>query len=200
MARSDALICAIAGCENAIVVKSRGWCDKHYTRWKRHGDPEHVTQIDTRGLDVEGKLRAHGWDVTESGCWEWRGRKSGQRYGKLNIGQRHLLAHRLAYELWVGPIPGGLVVRHKCDNPPCINPEHLEAGTHADNSNDMVERRRTQDQRGANGPRAVLTDEDVSVIRVRYANGAIRQIDLAQEYGVTQTCISAIVRNKTWNY
>lgn len=191
-------MCAIQGCENQPVC--RGWCDKHYTRFKRHGDPEHVTQIDTRGLSVEGKLRAHGWNVTESYCWEWAGSRKSKRYGTLHINGRYLGIHRLAYETWVGPIPEGLVIRHKCDNTWCINPDHLETGTHADNSRDMVARNRQRDQKGSNHNMSRVTEEEVISIRKRYSEGGVFQTELAEEYGLTQTAISAIIRRKTWRH
>jgi hypothetical protein len=74
--------------------------------------------------------------VHPGGCWEWRGRRMPKGYGKLNRGTKTVYAHRLAFELRNGPIPDGLYVLHKCDNPPCINPDHLFLGTQADNVRD----------------------------------------------------------------
>lgn len=75
-------------------------------------------------------------------CWEWSGSSNGKGYGILVIGGRPILAHRHAYFLHFGVHPGPLFVRHACDNPPCIRPDHLSLGTAADNSNDMHERGR----------------------------------------------------------
>jgi hypothetical protein len=77
-------------------------------------------------------------------CWPWIGAKNPFGYGKISNGKRGVQAkaHRVAYEIAVGLPPGDLVVRHKCDNPPCVNPSHLEAGTQADNVHDMVSRGR----------------------------------------------------------
>lgn len=78
------------------------------------------------------------------GCWRWHGAKS-QGYGYINRGGRGegiVKATRYSYEIHKGPIPDGFLVRHKCDNPECTNPEHLELGTNADNSRDIVLRRR----------------------------------------------------------
>ena len=105
-------------------------------------------------------------------------------------------AHRLAYETWIGPIPEGHVVRHKCDNPPCINPEHLLTGTHADNSNDMVARGRTL--HSERHPAARLTKAEVSEIRSGYATGLVTQAQLAELYGVGQAQISRIILNTKW--
>jgi hypothetical protein len=84
------------------------------------------------------RLEKVGWDVTESGCWVWKGRRNSHGYGLYN----HQRVHRLMYEQKVGPIPDDLMIRHACDNPPCINPDHLLLGTMADNMGDMVERGR----------------------------------------------------------
>lgn len=74
-------------------------------------------------------------------CLEWTGGKAGPGYGYIHIGngiQRYV--HRISYQLAYGDIPDGLVIRHKCDNPLCVNPEHLETGTHKENMRDSVER------------------------------------------------------------
>jgi hypothetical protein len=97
-----------------------------------------------------------------------------------------------------GPIPEGVEVRHGCDNPPCCNPDHLSLGTHLDNGADMVIRGRSvygQRQHGAK-----LTDEKVREIRERYAQGDIPQRELGEEYGVTQSHISFIIRKKAWRH
>ena len=89
--------------------------------------------------------------VSESGCWLWTAAVSGQsssgnQYGYIQVGTKKQpqlkRAHRLSYELFVGDIPDGMLVRHKCDNPLCVNPDHLELGTHQDNMSDMAERDR----------------------------------------------------------
>ena len=76
-------------------------------------------------------------------CIEWRGGKTSAGYGQIwERGKFRQYAHRWAYEKFYGPIPKGLYVLHSCDNPPCINPKHLRAGTHAENVADMVSRGR----------------------------------------------------------
>jgi len=75
-------------------------------------------------------------------CWEWTANKLKQRYGRFSIGKKHILAHRFSYELHYGKIPDGLDVLHTCDNPPCVNPNHLYLGTQQDNANDMVAKNR----------------------------------------------------------
>lgn len=92
----------------------------------------------------------------------------------------------------------GAVVRHKCDNPACVNPEHLELGTHKDNTQDMMKRGRNKywHRQGSKIQTAVLTELDVLAIRA----SSKTQVQLAKQYGVTQANISAIVSRKTWKH
>ncbi len=80
--------------------------------------------------------------ITENDCWEWQGSKDQRGYGLVNRNCGESRAHRLSYREFKGEIPFGMVVRHKCDYPPCCNPEHLIVGTMGDNMQDCVERGR----------------------------------------------------------
>jgi hypothetical protein len=88
-----------------------------------------------------------------SGCWLWDASVNTAGYGQLNIEKRPRLAHRLAYEHYVGPIPEGMHVCHRCDVPACCNPNHLFIGTHLDNMRDM-------DAKGAQALEAVVRREE----------------------------------------
>lgn len=82
----------------------------------------------------------------ESGCWEWTGMRGSNGYGLILAGSRskrvHKMAHRVSYEIFVGPVPDGHVICHKCDNPACVYPPHLFSGTQSDNLRDMKEKNR----------------------------------------------------------
>jgi hypothetical protein len=124
-------------------------------------------------------------------CWLWTGCKTKMGYGL--IGGQTRLAHRCAYELWVGEIPDGLVVRHKCRNKHCVNPEHLETGTQKENITDKV-RDGTQ-QRGENVGGSKLTEDQVRDIRNRVNQ---TQQSLADEFGVSRRMISFIINRVNW--
>lgn len=82
--------------------------------------------------------------ITLDGCWEWVGAKfSETNYGQFDLAGKKYSAHRLMYQLEVGPIPPGAVIRHRCDNPGCVRPDHLEPGTHKENAQDRQRRGRT---------------------------------------------------------
>ncbi len=120
------------------------------------------------------------------GCWAWAGCTTAFGYGIL----RPFAAHRYSWTLHVGPIPDGMLVLHKCDNPPCTRPDHLFLGTQMDNVRDMLAKGRKP--RPSN---TKLTPEILSVIRERVRNGE-SQTQLAREYGTTQSAVSVALRNK----
>ena len=179
--------CSVEDCM-AVYVNGggRGFCPMHYARWYKHGDPYKTER--GRNDTLEDRLRLRGWDETDAGCWEFRGSRNPQNYGSMHFRMKTQGAHRWAYEAWVGPIPEGHVVRHKCDNPPCINPDHLETGTHADNARDASERRRGKHQK--------LTPADRDDIRQVYASGDVTQAELATRYGVSAATISDAIHRK----
>ena len=114
---------------------------------------------------MEARFRARIGEKDEKGCMLWTMSKDKNGYGQVAVAGKVLKTHRLAYELVNGAIPTGMCVRHKCDNPPCCNPEHLEVGTHAENMRDKKERGRQIGMIGETNGRAKMTDEQVRMIR-----------------------------------
>jgi len=99
-------------------------------------------------------------------CWEWQGHKNGKGYGRVKFGQQSVMAHRVAWAIAMERDPGELIVRHKCDNPPCCNPSHLHVGTHADNRAEAVARGRVRNGRlsGFSNPRVRIAPEHLERI------------------------------------
>lgn len=133
------------------------------------------------------------------GCWEWQGRRDKDGYEKFWIGGRQYYAHRLMLEIADGaPVPSDRVVRHKCDNPPCANPEHLLSGTNRDNVQDRVQRDRTA--RGERNANTQMTEEAVREVVSLFATGVLNQAEIARKMGVSRTVISLILRGRTWKH
>jgi hypothetical protein len=133
-----------------------------------------------------------------TGCWNWIRYKSKEGYGRVNREGRLWLAHRWAYKVAYGAAPDNLCVCHRCDNPACVNPDHLFLGTHRDNSIDRNRKGRNSPRTGSRNGRAKLTEEDVRQIRALYMAGETTQVQLAEMFGIAQANISAAILRKTW--
>jgi hypothetical protein len=130
-------------------------------------------------------------------CWLWTAHRNRQGYGTLRVQKRTRMAHRVAWELENGPIPSGLQVCHRCDNPPCVNPAHLFLGTSQDNKLDSVAK-----GRHAHGERdgfANLTAEIVAKVRREHAEG-VSCAELARRHGVTWAAIKFAIVRRTWRH
>lgn len=138
--------------------------------------------------------------VDKSGeCWEWTASKDGSGYGKMLYRGALVRASRLAWMFTFGEIPEDLFVCHHCDNPGCVNPEHLFLGTQKDNMLDMVakDRQRKIGQLGEHNGRAKLTEADVREIRIRYEEGQSIPV-LALDFGVSIGAIHRALIGKHW--
>lgn len=152
-------------------------------------------------VDKNGPAHQHKPDLGR--CWVWTHYCNEDGYGRISESapsRKLLKTHRLSYELHVGPIPVGLEIRHSCDNPPCVNPEHLLCGTHQDNMDDMVERGRAVYPKGEKHGSAKLTEEQVASIRQDYVYGSRTHglRSLGRKYGVTYAMIGFIIRGENW--
>ena len=128
----------------------------------------------------------------ENGCWQWSAHSDKDGYGVLPGDRQNTRAHRLSYEIHNGQIPDGLIVCHHCDNPGCVNPDHLFVGTTKDNAQDALKKRRHYV--GEKNGRSKLTEENVKEILESYLNGQ----QLANKFDVTRHTVNNVRRGKTW--
>lgn len=136
-----------------------------------------------------------------NGCVEWTGVRLTFGYGMFRVRGKasKMLAHRWAWEHANGSIPHGLSVLHKCDNPACVNTDHLFLGTYRDNAKDRESKGRGRQPKGSAHSMAKLTEEKVAEIRRRLACGETGR-SLAREYGVGESRISAVKLGRRWRH
>jgi hypothetical protein len=197
----DLKICSYEGCGKKAHCK--GLCPAHYQQ-QRHGKELKPLQVQYHGF-TEPKRFLMRVDVRgKDECWPWTGSRNLAR-GKPWYGQwtpagdmAPELTHRAAYRLFVGLIPDGQFVLHKCDNPVCVNPAHLFLGSQADNVKDMWTKKRGNPgtSRGEKHGMSKLTAEIVEEIRKSTSHGT----ELAAKYGVSRVTISEIRTRKTWRH
>ena len=128
------------------------------------------------------------------GCWLWTKYRNEGGYGRARVAGGTHLAHRIAWMIFRGAIPAGMIVCHKCDNPPCCNPDHLFLGTHADNSADKRAKGRDRHPAGEKHPQSKLTEREVIAIRA----SAKSLKALALEYGMSKSMMHNIRTGANW--
>lgn len=134
----------------------------------------------------------------ETGCWIWTGSVVGGRYGQTTMGDgKPMKAHRVSYLTYVGEIPDGMMVCHKCDNPRCINPEHLFLGSALDNQRDSVVKGRNA--RGSRQGNSKLTESDVASIRLMIEDGK-SDAEISAAYHVVPANIWHIRTGRAWKH
>lgn len=130
-------------------------------------------------------------------CWVWTAGVNAKGYGVLGLDGRHVLTHRVSYALHYGTDPGDLRVLHRCENPPCVNPQHLFQGTSADNTADMLAKGRHVARKHEENGKAKLTDAQAQEIRWRAARGETKA-SLAAEFGIHPSHCGRVVRGLRW--
>lgn len=126
----------------------------------------------------------------ETPCWVWQLKTSADGYAMVSAGMgRPVPAHHFYYEQRFGPLPPGTNMHHKCENPPCVNPDHLQPLSRGEHTSYHVR----------NSARSKLTAAKANEIRRLYAAGGVSQDKLARRYGVSQAVVSAVVLRKIWN-
>jgi hypothetical protein len=185
-------MCRIDGCDRPVGKKgARGMCSRHYKRWRGTGRPEY---------DLRGPLAvrfARSVPVASpDDCWEWTGHRDKDGYGRIGSGGKRskpLRATRVQWELTHGePIPDGLWVLHRCDNPPCVNPAHLFLGSVGDNQRDAAQKGRLPGRKHGVRAQYKLTNEQIAAIVAAGNPWRGSRHVLAQQYGVSYQHIRAI--------
>ena len=194
------LSCSVPQCDRP--AKRRGLCGAHYARVRRTGSvgtaPIEDHSVKTLAERFWAKVDKNGPIMrAELGqCWVWTAATKDGGYGVMRpSGQRSgpaVKAHRVSLMI-AGVDIDGLVVRHRCDNPPCVNPSHLETGTQVENVEDIVERGRIA--RGS--MRSKLTDDDIRTIRRRAAAGDLHR-EIAADFGISRVNVTRIVNRQGW--
>jgi len=202
--------CSVPNCESDAKVK--GFCLPHYKSFHRIGKP--VADRETIHGTLERKFALKSTERNAAGCWIWKGRKDPDGYGSLRDGEKMKRAHRVSWELHHGPIPEGGKVLHKCNNPACVNPDHLKIGDHTENMADrkvngkpwhsdsqrelmrkkMTGRKITWKAKLAEANRK-LTKEQADAIVSRLQSGE-KVSAIAAEYGMHRTSISKLKSGK----
>lgn len=165
---------------------------------------EAIMAIDksTRITHMRDRLSAKYSVCPHTGCWLWSGSLMKNGYGKIALGapsRAKILAHRASYELYVGPIPAGVFVCHRCDIRSCVNPDHLFLGSPLDNMRDASIKGRLP--RGESSNLSKLTINDVNFIREWCVVGRGGNAHIfANKLGVCITTIKRIANRETWRW
>ena len=193
--------CSVENCTNKVTVK--GWCNKHYQRYKTHGDPEFI-KIREKNMSDEELLK---WIRSkpqlkrnpETRCKEWQRQKDKDGYGMIRYKGKMTKTHRLVWYLVKGNWPKGMLL-HSCDHPSCINLKHLREGSAQDNVDDMFSKGREMKAKGERVGSAKLTEKQVIAIRKLYKTGRYSQKELALIYKVMRQNISSICTRRIWKH
>lgn len=150
----------------------------------------------TRGIPLKARLEHHSIPEPNSGCLLWMGAVDLAGYGRLQWKGKARRAHRLAYEVHRGAVPPDRFVCHKCDNPGCIEPNHLFLGTPLDNNRDMMKKGRQVFLVGEKAGPARITEEVAKAILWDFRT----QREISEAYGVSQGQVSRIKRGENWKH
>lgn len=137
--------------------------------------------------------------ANEDQCWEWQGCLTKKGYGFLRVGRSTQLAHRFSWAIRYGSVPSDLCCLHRCDNPRCVNPNHIFLGTRKDNNEDRARKKRGRNgpQDGPNNNYAKLTWNQIDGMR-HLRNLGVGQEQIALSFGIKQSTVSRIVRGLGW--
>jgi hypothetical protein len=179
----------------------KGLCVIHRCKNKSCVNHQHLylgSRGDYQRQNLKERLvKKHG-KPTETGCIEWQGHRNASGYGVVRVNRATKLAHRVSYEVFVKEIPKGLQVLHKCDNPACVNTEHLFLGTHQDNMADK--KKKGRDAIGEAVGCSKLTPDDVRKIRKMNSTEEYSLNQIGRVFGVSHKTIQKVVNGITWKH
>ena len=185
--RFKPLLCAAPVVRNLLNTEVNSWPPRPIDSSKLGGRPITSNQPENiRGRIKKNTVRA------PNGCWEWQRKINNEGYGIITILQKSEFAHRAAYRVFIGEIPNDKILRHKCDNSRCCNPDHLELGTFKENTKDAIERGRLR-LNGSQNPMATLSADTVLQIQGKVKEGWTNQ-KIATEFGISATTASRVRR------
>jgi hypothetical protein len=185
--------CSISECTRAHY--GRGLCNAHYQRLRKGQVLSERSAYDQSPAEkFAGK-----YVVAGGGCWNWKSLRKDGRANTFRLVDKIMSAYRASYILHKGPIPDGALVCHTCDNPACVNPDHLWLGSYADNTNDMLAKGRGNTANGLT-KLTKLGPEQVREIRALLATGKVSQRSVARSYGVSHGTVQDLANGKTWRH
>ena len=143
---------------------------------------------------ISERIESMSFPEPMSGCWIWMGAHDDRGYAFLQVDGKTRRVSRLSYEAFKGPVTSGLMLRHTCDNPFCVNPDHLLTGSSRDNMRDKVTRGRQV--RGSRTWSAKLSEDDIIAIR----NDIATNVAIAEKYSISSSHVSRIRSMKKWKH
>jgi hypothetical protein len=193
---ADPNVCCIKGCDEPVIAL--GLCNKHWRRNRMYGSPVALKSHSgsMKGLSAEDRFFLQFRKTDE--CWLWAASTDKDGYGIFRGavgGKMYTRAHRFSYALHTGEvIPNELIVMHSCDNPRCVNPDHLSLGTTLDNMRDKISKGRSQVPQGEDSTHALLTESQVRAIML----DARPYAQIAADYGVAASTIGSVKQRVSW--